>query len=296
MVKVAWLSSTSPALLGVGRAGNIQIEHKCVSSGWAAKQHGSFVVASSKDRQEEKNLSRKKSGAKEQAPVQIGGPGKPGTADAWIQKRIEQDLLEATPIGVDEQGEPIYRRRQQGYVIIPPGYWESGRLGMGCVEEGPSGEGSSNEEDASSGAEPLKEAGPPEQDPDLPIKNSKPESQAPAQHDGSDQAGSGASAPVKVDRGKKRREDARARIEKRLEQDRLEATPIGINEQGRPIYRRRHVGYAANIPGDDYWNSGRRCVLDEEGKVSGEGSSDLEDARSEAEQSNEADPLEKASE
>lgn len=37
-------------------------------------------------------------------------------ARARVQKRVEQDLLEATPIGVDEQGEPIYRRAQQGYV------------------------------------------------------------------------------------------------------------------------------------------------------------------------------------
>lgn len=51
-----------------------------------------------------------------------------------------------------------------------------------------------------------------------------------------------------------------------------------------------------NPPGDDYWKSRRRCVLDdlEEEELSGEVSSDDEDVRSGDEAPREAGPLEQA--
>ncbi|GAQ80492.1 hypothetical protein KFL_000550225 [Klebsormidium nitens] len=42
---------------------------------------------------------------------------------------------------------------------------------------------------------------------------------------------------------KSRQERAAERIERRLREDQLAAKPIGFNEDGRPIYRRQHVGY-----------------------------------------------------
>eukprot|EP00243_Klebsormidium_subtile_P007378 TRINITY_DN3276_c0_g2_i1.p2 TRINITY_DN3276_c0_g2~~TRINITY_DN3276_c0_g2_i1.p2 ORF type:complete len:165 (-),score=13.36 TRINITY_DN3276_c0_g2_i1:575-1069(-) len=57
-----------------------------------------------------------------------------------------------------------------------------------------------------------------------------------------------------------RRQRAAERAERRLREDLLAAKPIGINEHGRPIYRRSQVGLAVNIPGEEYWSSGRRCM------------------------------------